>query len=132
MRPSKIITVVILLSFALQLLGCHTIKLVRPGKTPERLKSKKITVVTTNQRAYTFTEIRVYSDTLYGVNGIKFPEDRHNSEVISVPFSEVESIYYRGHNTALTVTSIFTGLVFLTAVAAVLIAVGGGFDSMAW
>ena len=118
MRPNKTTAAVILFFFALQLSGCTTIKLVRPGKKPERLKSKKITVTTIDQRAYQFSEIRVYGDTLYGVNGVPFPEDRHNPDVISVPFSDVQSIYYRGHNTTLTVSLIFAGLTVLAVAAA--------------
>ena len=132
MRPSRITAVVILFCFAFQIFGCTSIKLVRPGQKPERLKSKKITVVTIDQKAYTFSEIRVYSDTLYGVFGIPFPEDRANQEVITLPFSDVESIYYRGHSSGKTLGLIWFCLTTVAAAAAIAIAAEVGGNTGSW
>lgn len=119
MKFQKVFSFILLVSFSIYSLDCTTAKFINPNNAPPEIKAKKILVYTKDNQQHFFTEVRIINDTLFGVNGIVFPEDRNGPQVVSISVSNIEYIQHavrdEDANVLANVVSVLaiTGLVIL-------------------
>ena len=121
MNLQKVISLVLLVFFSIYSVSCTTTKFVNPNSPPPEIKSEKIRVYTKDNQEHIFTQVRVVNDTLFGVHGIAFPEDRYGSQVVIIPVSNVSSLQYVGSDKVATALLIAVGVLVLIGVAAAII-----------